>query len=268
MKRLLEYTIHKHASSLEDVVLIHGFGGNSKIFKLQLKAYKEHFNVITIELPGHGNSPDVDSYTEDFSWKLAAREVVKTLDFLKLKQAHFVGVSLGTIIIHQILQDAPERVKSVVMAGTVTRFNLTSKALLTFGKLIKPFTPHLWIYKLFAQIMMPKANHKKSRDSFIREAVKMKRKNFMGWYDAVQTIETTYTFVQKHAPEIGKLYISGSEDHFFIDTLKEDIKSDKKASLIVFEKCGHLCNIEKYRKFNEVSVNFLKGQFEAVKKIS
>ncbi|MDV2683010.1 alpha/beta hydrolase [Alkalihalophilus lindianensis] len=265
---MLDYTIHKKDSSLEDVVFIHGFGGNSKIFNLQLKSYKEHFNVITIELPGHGESADVDSYKESFSWQLAAREVVKTLEQLGVKKAHFVGVSLGTIIIHQILQDTPARVKSVVMAGTVTRFNLTSKALLTFGKLIKPFTPHLWIYKLFAQIMMPKANHKKSRDSFIREAVKMKRKNFMGWYDAVQTIETTYTKVQEKASHIKKLYISGSEDHFFIDTLKDDIKTDPNAQMIIFEKCGHLCNIEKYRKFNEVSVSFLLDQVEKVRKIS
>ncbi|WP_100374147.1 alpha/beta fold hydrolase [Bacillus sp. FJAT-45037] len=265
---MLDYTIHQRDRNLEDVVLVHGFGGTSKIFRLQMKSYMEHFNVITIELPGHGESPDIDAYDEAFTWKLVTDEVEKTLDKIGIKKAHFVGVSLGTIIIHQLMQQAPERVKSTVMAGCVTKFTFSAKILLNIGKLIKPFTPHLWIYKLFAQIMMPKENHKKSRDIFIREAVKMKRKNFMGYYNAVQKVEMAYEYVQDYAAHVKKLYVSGSEDHFFIEALKEDIESDPNAQMVTFEKCGHLCNIERSRNFNEVSVNFLLEQVERIRKIS
>lgn len=262
---MLDFKVHNKEEGQEDLVLIHGLGGNSTIFYKQFKQYKKQFNVITIELPGHGNSPDLDKYLEPFTYKIAAREILLTLDSIGVTKAHFVGVSLGTIIIHYLLQDAPERVKSAVLAGTVTRFTPFSKFLLFVGKAIKDFTPYMWIYSLFAHIMMPKSNHKQSRTIFIREAMKMKRTNFIGWYNTSFTIERCYVDLQRVASDIPKLYISGSEDHLFIGPLKQDIKSDSNASLVVIEKCGHVCNLERPKEFNELSLNFLIEQQELLR---
>ena len=262
---MLDYKIHNREKDQEDLVLIHGFGGNSSIFYKQLKQYKKQFNVITIELPGHGKSPDLHTYLEGFSYQVAAKEVIKTLNSLGIKQAHFVGVSLGTIIIHYLLQDAPDRVKSAVLAGTVTRFTPFSKVLLFTGKAIKNFTPYIWIYRLFARIMMPKSNHTQARITFINEAMKMKRRNFLGWYDTCFTIEDSYKNVQRTASNIPKLYVSGSEDHLFIGPLKEDIKNDPNANLAIIEKCGHVCNLERAKVFNDLSLNFLLDQQEPMR---
>ncbi|MED1562618.1 beta-ketoadipate enol-lactone hydrolase [Alkalihalobacillus alcalophilus ATCC 27647 = CGMCC 1.3604] len=267
---MLAYTIHQQKPYFKDIVLIHGLGGNSSIFKYQLDSFKQHFNVITIELPGHGTSPNTDSYQEPFTIQIAAQEVLKTLDHLKIKEAHFVGVSLGTIVIHQLLTDAPKRVKSVVMAGALTRFNPLSRSLLTLGNAVKSFTPHLWIYKLFAHIMMPKKNHKRSRDIFIREATKMKRSDFLGWYNIVAKVESIYKGSLKIPNTIEKLYVSGSEDHLFLKPLLEDLKKDLYAKKFVINHCGHVCNIEKHREFNDVSIDFLQkqGKVEAIPKSS
>jgi pimeloyl-ACP methyl ester carboxylesterase len=264
-KCMLDFKIHNKVEGQEDLVLIHGLGGNSSIFYKQFKEYKKQFNVITIELPGHGKSPDLHTYLEGFSYKVAAKEVVKTLNSLGIKKAHFVGVSLGTIIIHYLLQDAPDRVKSSVLAGTVTRFTPFSKVLLLLGKAIKDFTPYMWIYSLFAHIMMPKSNHRQSRVTFIKEAMKMKRSNFLGWYDTCYTIEQSYVDVQRTASDIPKLYVSGSEDHLFIGPLKEDIDNDPNATFVVIEKCGHVCNLERPKEFNEISLRFLLEQQEPMR---
>lgn len=254
---MLDYKIHSNVEGQDYLVLIHGLGGNSNIFYKQLKHYKRQFNVVTFELPGHGNSPDINTYKDGFTSQIAAKEVIETLDYLNIGQAHFVGVSLGTIIIHDILQTTPNRVQSTVLAGTVTRFSLFSKLLLQIGNMVKRFTPYMWIYRLFARIMMPKLNHKESRLTFVREAVKMNRKNFLGWYSLCYTIEQSYQDVQKMAAHIPKLYISGSEDHLFINPLRKDIKHDANAKLCVLEHCGHVCNIEKAKEFNQISLNFL-----------
>jgi pimeloyl-ACP methyl ester carboxylesterase len=262
---MLDFKIHNKVEGQEDLVLIHGLGGNSSIFYKQFKQYKTQFNVITIELPGHGKSPDLHTYLEGFSSKVAAREVVKTLNLVGINKAHFVGVSLGTIIIHSLLQDAPHRVKSAVLAGALTRFTPYSKFLLFLGTAIKGFTPYMWIYSLFAHIMMPKSNHKQSRVTFIKEAMKMKRNNFLGWYDTCYTIEQSYVDVQRTASDVPKLYISGSEDHLFLGPLKEDIENDQNASLVVIEKCGHVCNLENPKEFNEISLRFLLKQQEPMR---
>ncbi|KMK77386.1 alpha/beta fold hydrolase [Alkalihalobacillus pseudalcaliphilus] len=265
---MLEYTIHQRKPHFSDIIFIHGLGGNSSIFKNQMDSFKQHFNVITIELPGHGQSPNVYSYKEPFTFKTVAEEVLKTLDHIKIKEAHFVGVSLGTIVIHQLLELAPSRIKSVVMAGAVTRFNLFSKVLLKMGNVAKTFTPHLWIYKLFARIMLPKKNHKRSRDIFIREATKMERADFLGWYNIVAKVECVYQNSRKLPNKIAKLYVSGREDHLFIKPLLADIKSDHHAKSFVIEQCGHVCNIEKPHEFNHASISFLLNQIKTMKKSS
>ena len=37
----------------ETIVLLHGFGGNSRIWKYQLPLLSKHYNVLTIDLPSH-----------------------------------------------------------------------------------------------------------------------------------------------------------------------------------------------------------------------
>ncbi|RPF56112.1 alpha/beta fold hydrolase [Aquisalibacillus elongatus] len=257
---MLDYKIHNYIDGQDELVLIHGLGGNSNIFYKQLKSFKRHYNVITVELPGHGNSPDINSYTEDFSSQLAAQEVIKTLDSIGIHKAHFVGVSLGTIIIHDILKSAPEKVQSAILAGTVTRFTPFSKFLLALGTMVKDFTPYMWIYRLFARIMMPRSNHKESRLTFVKEAMKMKRTNFLGWYDLCHKIEKSIEHVHHFAPDTPKLYVSGNEDHLFLNPLTKDIKKDLNAKLVVINSCGHVCNIEKAKQFNEISLEFLSEQ--------
>ncbi|MCD8508474.1 MAG: alpha/beta hydrolase [Bacillus sp. (in: Bacteria)] len=244
------------------IVLLHGIGGNSNIFYKQLGEYKKEFSVLCINLPGHGDSPNISEYDSEFSFDLVTREIFKTMDGLNIKNAHFVGISLGSVVLHNILQYNPVRVKSAVLGGAVTRFNRIGKIFLTAGNMIKDVTPHMVIYKLFANIMMPKKNHARSRKFFIQEAKKMKHANFISWYKIIRNLDTTYSMVQEIGKDVKKLYISGREDHLFLDSLKNDIAGDDNARLIVLEDCGHVCNIEKGDEFNEASLEFLRNNVE------
>ncbi|WP_175989165.1 alpha/beta fold hydrolase [Bacillus sp. Marseille-Q1617] len=256
---MLEYRVHQGEFE-EYVVFVHGIGGNSNIFGKQLHAFKKHYNVVTIHLPGHGQSPSVKSYDEKFSIELNLREVLKVLDHLKIERAHFVGVSLGSIFIHALLQRYPHRVKSAVMAGCITRFTLFASILLKLGDAIKAFIPFMWLYKIFAYIMMPKKNHAVSRKLFIREAKKMNRHDFLSWYRLTPYVKSTYMGVQKKSSNIPKLYISGKEDHLFVKALDRDIQGDPSAEKIFLEDCGHVCNVEKPKEFNDYALEFLSRQ--------
>ena len=37
----------------ETIVLLHGFGGNSRIWKYQIPLLSKYYNVLTIDLPSH-----------------------------------------------------------------------------------------------------------------------------------------------------------------------------------------------------------------------
>lgn len=251
---MLDYKLYKGHGS-EYVVLLHGIGGNSKIFYKQIKAYLKHFNVLAIHLPGHGDSPDIDSYKESFSFDLIVKEIGKTLDNLAIHKAHFVGISLGSIIVHQVLKTEPGRVRSAVLGGAITRFNRMAKFLLKVAGLIKGIIPFMWLYRILALILMPKENHRHSRKFFIHEAKKMLRNNFLGWYQLATEVGSTFTDVKRI--KTPKLYISGAEDHMFVNELRADLQGDEHSELIILNQCGHVCNIEKADEFNRISLDFL-----------
>lgn len=257
---MLQYHYYptEHEMSTHTLILLHGIGGNSNIFYKQIDAFKAHFNVLCIDLPGHGKSPHVDTYASRFSFDVVVEEIERTMEALHIQRAHFVGISLGSIIIHHLLQRAPERVISAVLGGTITRFDLLSTSLLAIGQRIKYFTPHIWIYSLFAQVMMPKANHSTSRRFFIQEAKKMTRHNFFTWFMLIQNVKHTYEHVQTFGGSVPKLYISGEEDHLFVKGLLQDIKNDVKASALILERCGHICNIERAKEFNDATLQFIR----------
>lgn len=251
---MLDY-IYYEGNRTDYLILLHGLGGNSQIFYKQLNDYKKDFNVLAIHLPGHGNSPDTKDYGSMFTYDAVVKEINDTMDHLNIQSAHFVGISLGSIIIHHLLQKTPYRVKSAVLGGAITRFNIQSKMLLTLGRMVKNVTPYMWLYAIFAQIIMPKSNHKRSRNIFISEAKKMKRENFLDWFHVIRHVRKTYQTVPQVM--VPKLYISGREDRLFINNLEQDIKADANAQLVILEKCGHVCNIEKADDFNSVSKVFL-----------
>jgi pimeloyl-ACP methyl ester carboxylesterase len=253
---MLDYKLYKGRGS-EYIVLLHGIGGNSNIFYKQLKPFLKKYHIVAIHMPGHGKSPDIDSYKDGFSFDVIVREILRTLDHLSIRKAHFVGISLGSIIVHHLLQTRPDRVRSAVLGGAITRFNLFAKSLIKLAGIIKDFIPFMWLYRILALVLMPKDNHKDSRRFFIQEAYKMKRKNFLAWYHLAGDVKATYSKVQEKSEDVPKLYISGAEDHMFVRELTEDLRSDKSSELVILEQCGHVCNIEKADDFNELSLEFM-----------
>ena len=101
---------------------------------------------------------------------------------LLIENAHFVGVSLGSIVIKQIELLEPTLVKSMIFAGAITRLNFKSRLLLKAGRILNRMIPQMGLYQLFARIMMPKKNHASSRELFITEARKIVHKEFNRWF--------------------------------------------------------------------------------------
>ena len=87
--------------------------------------------------------------------------------------------------------------------------------------------PHSILYSLFAIAMMPKKNHKESRQLFVKQAKKMKRSNFIDWFNLILSNQNFYDNRDIKGDDISKLYIFGSEDHLFIS------KANKPARVLV-----------------------------------
>ena len=102
---LLFHKTFLHPSSNQWVVFVHGAGGSSSIWFKQVKEYKRHFNLLLIDLRGHGKSNQLfkDLIANRYTFKAVTLDILKVLDHLKIRSAHFVGMSLGTIIVRNML---------------------------------------------------------------------------------------------------------------------------------------------------------------------
>ena len=92
---LLFHKTFTHPTSDEWVVFVHGAGGSSSIWFKQIKAYKQHFNLLLIDLRGHGKSDNIlkDLMSNRYTFKAVTLDILKVLDHLKIRSAHFVGMS-------------------------------------------------------------------------------------------------------------------------------------------------------------------------------
>lgn len=242
-------------------MFVHGAGGSSSIWFNQLRDFKKHFNVLLVDLRGHGKSKDLlqKYYEENYSFEFISQDVLDVLDHLGIQQAHFIGVSLGTIIIRTIAEVAPDRVKSAILCGAITRLNVRSRILVFLGHTFKRFVPYMWLYKFFAWIIMPRKRHAKSRNLFIREAKKLYQKEFLRWFKLTNEVNPLLRYFKEKEVQSPMLYVMGSEDHMFLPPVRQIVEKHKNSALKVIEQCGHVCNVERPGAFNRISIQYLKA---------
>ena len=258
---MLHYSTYTNTKSKLWVTFVHGAGGSSSIWFKQIREFSKHFNVLMVDLRGHGKSKRsfLNAFKKKYTFTSIAQDIVDVLDKEKIKSSHFVGISLGTILIRQIAETYPKRIKSMVMAGAIMKLNVRSQILMRFGNLFKSIVPYLWIYRLFAYIIMPKKNHKESRILFVREAKKLYKKEFMRWYKLTSDLNPLLKLFRQIDIKIPTLYLMGSEDYMFLPSIKQISKSQKLSQLSVVENSGHVVNIDQPTEFNNRAISFIRS---------
>lgn len=250
---MLHYKKYLNKEGLPWVTFVHGIGGSLNIWYKQIKEFKKHYNFLLIDLKGHGKSKiELDQKTP-YSFQGASKDIIEVLDELKIKTSHFIGISLGSIIVRNIGFLFPERVDSTILGGMIYKFNLRAKILLTIGHMTKRFLPYMFLYKLFAWIMMPRGRHEKSRKMFVNEARKMKQIEFIKWFELSKDVVRNHYFVHKHKLKVPSLTIMGDEDYMFLPFARKYSGN----SLNVIKKSGHVCNVDAFKEFNEICIDFI-----------
>ncbi|MBA4302227.1 Pimeloyl-ACP methyl ester carboxylesterase [Algoriphagus alkaliphilus] len=259
---MLYYKEFLHPQSNQWVVFIHGAGGSSAVWYKQLKDFKKEFNLLLIDLRGHGKSADLpqDIWNKQYTFEAVTEDIIEVLDHLKTPPAHLMGVSLGTILARQLAELQPHRVKSLIMAGAITRLNVQSRVLVFLGNTFKRVIPYMWLYRLFAFIIMPRRQHEESRNLFVGEAQKLCQKEFIRWFKLTSDINPLLKYFKEKDMGIPTLYVMGDQDVMFLEPVKNLVKEHKNSILTILEKCGHVVNVEQPDQFNQLSMAFIKNQ--------
>jgi pimeloyl-ACP methyl ester carboxylesterase len=256
---MLYHKIFRHKTSRTWVVFVHGAGGSNVVWFRQLRDFKKHFNVLLVDLRGHGRSKAHYSEEEMYRFEEIALDVVKTMDHLHIEKAHFVGISLGCIIIRVIDKVAPGRAESIILGGAIVQFNNRINVLLNIAKLLNSILPYMWLYRLNAWILIPSKKHASSRKLFIREAIQLGEREFRKWLQMSDEIRHNLReFLVKEA-SAPVLYLMGERDHMFLPMVTELVQKHFNSRLEVISNSGHVCNIDQPDVFNERSIQFIKS---------
>jgi len=97
----------------QPIIFIHGAGGSSATWIMQLRGLSDAFNVIAIDLNGHGKSKDrlekdvTKSYLDDINSAIS-----------KYFQPILVGHSMGGMLTQLYALTNPEKIRGIVLVGT------------------------------------------------------------------------------------------------------------------------------------------------------
>ena len=130
------------------VVFIHGIAGSTLTWKKQIEAFSQKYNLLLLDLPGHGENANIIVKKVDI--KELNSNIKEILDFVGIKKAHFVGLSLGTIVIASFAVSYPSYIKSIVFGGSVIMLNNFYKCIVKTLNKIKKTLPYKFMYNFFA----------------------------------------------------------------------------------------------------------------------
>lgn len=94
------------------LVFVHGWSCDETFWAAQASAFGGKFHVITIDLPGHGQS---DKPRIRYTMDLHARAIDAVLRDAKAKAATLIGHSNGTPVIRQFYRKFPEKTRALVI---------------------------------------------------------------------------------------------------------------------------------------------------------
>ncbi|MCC7447718.1 MAG: alpha/beta hydrolase [Anaerolineae bacterium] len=95
------------------IVLIHGFGADSRVWDHQVEPFAKHYQVIRYDARGYGKSavPTGESYTHP-------DDLEALLDCLNIQQAHIMGQSMGGEIAMEFALAYPAATRSLILVDS------------------------------------------------------------------------------------------------------------------------------------------------------
>jgi pimeloyl-ACP methyl ester carboxylesterase len=99
----------------EPLILIMGLSGRGNDWKQQTTEFKKQYRVITFDNRGVGKS---DKPPGPYTIKMMAEDLVGLMDYLNIKRAHILGVSMGGMIAQEIAINHPDRIEKLILGCT------------------------------------------------------------------------------------------------------------------------------------------------------
>jgi len=259
-RTLLHHEVISENPDAPWLVFVHGAGGSIRTWKFQIEAFAPHFRLLLIDLRDHGNSKDILPAFPSYDFDIVAEDILLVIDHLRIQKAHFMSLSIGSVILQKIDITRPELVDRMVMAGAIFDGSRMMHWFVHSGKLLSFILPYQALYWLFSLIVLPRRNHRLSRYIFRRQSRRLSTREYLKWIELYKPFfHLIKDYVNRPVMKKG-LVVMGSQDHIFFRAAKRFTELQKNMRLAVIENCGHVCSIEAPELFNDLVLRFLQDQ--------
>jgi pimeloyl-ACP methyl ester carboxylesterase len=248
------------------IVFVHELAGSCRSFDLQVAAWRDKWRCIAFNARGYPPS-EVPSSVELYSQGHAAADIGAVFDGFGLKDAHIIGVSMGSASTLQFAIRHPARTRSITLTSIGSGSDMKPGEFAANMEVLAELT--------LKSGMRALAEHYGSTPTRYRLKDKNppEYKNFIEQLAAGSPLGITNTMrgvQQKRAPlyahkekiaalAVPALVVLGEEDepcikpsHFLKETLPG-------ARLEVVPKTGHAVNLEEPALYNRLVMGFIEG---------
>ena len=246
------------------VVFCHEFAGDYRAWEPQVRAFDRLYRCITYSQRGFPPS-SVPSELSAYSQDLLIADLHGLVTHLGIRQAHFVGFSMGGSVVLNFALRYPDLCRGIVVAGTGSgatdraRFEddaqqvvalIRSRGMRAFadtyaeGPTRQPFKrkdPYGW-----SEFREQLAAHAADGQAFSMEGVILRRPTIFSLEQDLRKL---------HVPT---LIAIGDEDEPCVDVAVFLKRCLPKAGLLVLPQSGHTINLEEPALFNAAVLDFLR----------
>lgn len=108
-------------SKFPTIIFVHGAGGSSATWMMQLRGLSKEFNVIAIDLNGHGKTKDRREVDTTKSYLRDIDEIVSKYD-----RPILAGHSMGGMLTQLYALSNPERIRGIILVGTGAKLKVVA----------------------------------------------------------------------------------------------------------------------------------------------
>ena len=109
-------------NSGDGIVFVHGVGSTAAIWDYQLAGFGSQYRCFAVELRGNGASKP-EPPPEQITREGFVEDVLAVADAAQLQHFHVVGCSLGGVVAFELWKRAPQRLRSMVLAGSFAAYD-------------------------------------------------------------------------------------------------------------------------------------------------
>jgi len=240
------------AEHTEWVLFLHAAFVNHNMFGAQIEYFKDEYNILTLDIIGHGKSTDAkkgDSINKMSAW---INGILKEEHIGKI---HLVGVSLGAVLAQDFANKYPHAVQSLACFGGYDINNFDAK----MQKENSAAQSLMMLKALFSMKRFARSNKKisaytkQAQDDFYDMNIEFTKKSFM----YLATLNTMVNACRTARREYPLLIGCGQHDiPSELSAVEMWKKNESECKTVVFEGAGHCVNMDAPQQFNKTLEEF------------